>query len=109
MPPRSRHSRHTVFRLSPARVAPRSKSRSKRCSNKCEKPVVFSLTADSSYWTPDSGATISATNEFHLFKTVEQVNPEKYVTVANGSRVRVEAIGTIACKVYDDQKRPHVV
>ena len=46
------------------------------------------------HWNTDSGATISVTNNPGIFKTIDEVNPNMDVQVANGQRIRPTMRGT---------------
>ena len=61
------------------------------------------------HWTPDSGATVSVTNDLALFHTIDQYKPNTTVRVANKQSVPVEAIGTVRLILHDVHHKPYVI
>ena len=57
----------------------------------------------------DSGASVSVTCTPELLETVDDVNPDKYVQVANGKLVKVTAIGTVRLNMLDEDSQPYTV
>ena len=58
-------------------------------------------------WTPDSGATVSVTNDLSSFVQITQSNPDVQVGVANGQVVEVVCIGTVELKLNDSNGAPY--
>ena len=61
------------------------------------------------HFTPDSGATVSVTDDMSIFHTVDDVSPNVYVQVANRQRVKASAIGTVKLTFNDSNGKPYTV
>ena len=55
-----------------------------------------------SLWCPDSGATITAANQIHLFESMTEWQPKQRVRTANGQSIPVTAKGTVRLKLAND-------
>jgi transposase InsO family protein len=60
-------------------------------------------------WCPDSGATVSVTNNLSNFVQITDSNPNIEVSVANGQRVKVTCIGTVRMVMHDTDCKPYTV
>ena len=49
----------------------------------------------------DSGATIHCVNDISMFETMDEGHPPVYITIANGQKVKADAVGTVRVKLTD--------
>ena len=60
-------------------------------------------------WNTDSGATISVTDDPSIFRTVDEINPDISVQVANGNIIRPTMRGSIDLNMSDSNGRPYTI
>ena len=84
-------------------------------SSKRKKEFSFQLdfrqrrTAKHKQWNTDSGATISVTDDPSIFRTVDEINPDISVQVANGNIIRPTMRGSIDLNMSDSNGRPYTI
>ena len=60
-------------------------------------------------WTTDSGATVSVISDASLFETIDEVDPERYLRVANKQIVKALLIGSVRLNMRDEKGKSYTV